>query len=103
MMDLTERVAQELHQLALDVYQSVAQLRDRVIGPPAPDEEIRKWPLWADEYGGIYCGDPECPLMAERSLVLGLDPPEFTLDELYDAIARHIAERREWERDNVDS
>ena len=30
MMELTEEVARELHQLALDVYQSVAQLRDRI-------------------------------------------------------------------------
>ncbi len=64
--------------------------------PMSSDEEIKGWPLFADDfYGDIYCGDPSCPLQAENSMIM--EAGNFTLAELYDAVDKHIASRKDRE------
>lgn len=74
---------------------------EKVAEPLAPDHEVRQWPMMADpEFGGIWCADESCPLDAENSQIGEFgDSAEFTLDDLYEAVAQHIALRREREED----
>lgn len=69
--------------------------------PLAPDEEIDSWPLWVtDDWGGVWCGDPDCPLQAENSEIGEFRGKGFTFAELRHAIGEHIALRRRREADN---
>ena len=74
---------------------------EKLAEPLAPDHEVRQWPLMTDpEEGGVWCADESCPLDCENSEIGEFrDGVEFTLDELHDAIAQHIAARREREED----
>lgn len=68
--------------------------------PLAPDHEVREWPLMTDLEGGVWCADPECTLDCENSEIGEFrDGVTFTLAELHEAIAAHIAARREREED----
>ena len=68
------------------------------LNPPAPDDEIRAWPLYAGD-DGVWCGDVDCPLGAESSEIGDFRENTFTLAELHEAIGEHIARRREREAD----
>ena len=73
---------------------------EKVAEPLAPDHEVRQWPLMTDLEGGVWCADESCPLDCENSEIGGFrDGVEFTLDDLYEAVAQHIALRREREED----
>jgi hypothetical protein len=90
---------QELTRALLDL---IHDIRDHLAGPPAPDAEVRSWPLCAPEHefgGGIWCADDDCPLQAESSEIGYFREGTFTLDQLHEAIGFHIAARREWEED----
>ena len=100
-----ERV--RLHEMQTAMLATVRDISKYLAGPPAPDAEIQSWPLVTDgEEGGIWCGDPDCPLEAENSEIgeFRIDwmngvSPVFTLAELHEAIGHHIAARREREAD----
>jgi hypothetical protein len=79
---------------------AIHDFRNAIAGPIAPDEQIRKWPLWGNVYG-IFCGDAECPLMAENSEILMLDDAAFDLDQLHAAIGEHIAHRADRQADEA--
>jgi hypothetical protein len=80
-------------------------------GPLAPDAEVRAWKLYTGaEYGGVYCAQPRCGCAAENSEIIhgayGDEPegeePTYTLDELHEAIAEHIAHRAELRAEEAD-
>jgi hypothetical protein len=77
---------------------AVWDIRAHLEGPPAPDAEVRAWPLYAGD-DGIWCGDDDCPLQAEGSEIGWFREGTFTLDQLHAAIGEHIARQRERERD----
>lgn len=86
---------QGLTRAALDL---IKDIREHLAGPPAPDAEIRRWPLWASGEGGIWCGNADCPLEAENSEIGDFgDGSNFTLDELHAAIGNHISAQRDRE------
>lgn len=79
---------------------AVRDIREYLAGPPAPDAEIRSWPLCTpeDEFsGGVWCADDDCPLDCEASEIGEFRDGTFTLDQLHAAIGEHIARRRERE------
>lgn len=92
-------------EITLPLLKAVREFREYLAGPPAPDAEIRSWPLWAGEgeyAGGVWCGDDDCPLQAESSEIGDFREGTFTLDELHAAIGAHIAARREYEADEAE-
>jgi hypothetical protein len=108
---MTEPTSEErdtLHALTQPLLKAVRDIRNYLAGPPAPDAEVRSWPLYtAAEEGGIFCGDPDCPFQAESSEIGDFrvnwrtdQAPTFTLDQLHAAIGDHIARRREREADD---
>lgn len=79
---------------------AVRDFREAIAEPLAPDHEVQTWPLCAPEQefgGGVWCADEDCPLMAENSEIGDFRECDFTLAQLHEAIAEHIAARRERE------
>lgn len=79
---------------------AVRDFREAIAEPLAPDHEVQTWPLCAPEQefgGGVWCADEDCPLMAENSEIGDFRECDFTLAQLHEAIAGHIAARRERE------
>jgi hypothetical protein len=90
---------------------AVKDLRTALTPPAAPDEQVRTWRLYSgEEYGGIYCAEPDCGCMGHGSeILLGGYPDDgcgncaqcrdatgrFTLTQLHEAVAEHIAYRAE--------
>jgi hypothetical protein len=83
----------------------VHALQKALSPPAAPDQQVRDWPLYTgDEYGGVYCAEPECGCAAEQSEIIpggwasaDDDDPSgrFTIATLREAVAEHIAHRAE--------
>lgn len=93
-----------MNQIQDEVYQALlaalAEFRNALRSPPAPDDEIRSWPLYIEDTG-VYCMDDSCPLDAEGSQIASsFDSMTVTINSLYVAVGEHIAKRREWEEDN---
>lgn len=96
---------QLLRDLAASMLHAVRVIGEHLAGPPAPDAEIRSWPLRTPDddpvfYGGVWCADDDCPLQAESSEIGHFREGTFTLDELHTAIGEHIADRREREAED---
>jgi hypothetical protein len=87
-----------LKEIQTAALRAVRDIQAYLAGPPAPDEEIRSWPLWAG-IDGIWCADASCPLLAENSEIGEFRVDEFTLDELHEAIGHHIAAQHARESD----
>lgn len=96
---MTDPTAQELRAAVLLVQRFVI---NKLAEPLAPDHEVREWPLMTDpEEGGVWCADEDCPLDCENSEIGEFrDGVTFTLAELHEAIAAHIAARRDREEDD---
>lgn len=89
---------QRLAELSRALLDTLREIREHLAGPLAPDAEVRSWPLWVGgDWPGIWCGDEDCPLMAESSEIGDFREGTFTLDELHEAIAVHISARRDRE------
>lgn len=88
-------------ELRIAVRQVQRFVAEKLAEPLAPDHEVREWPLMTDpEEGGVWCADESCPLDCENSEIGEFrDGVTFTLNELHEAIAAHIAARREREED----
>lgn len=100
-----------LRELQSAMFKSIREIGAYLAGPVAPDAEVQSWPLLTggDEEGGIWCGDGDCPLMAENSEIGDFRHPWdndghtiFTMAQLHEAVADHIAARRERENDTDD-
>lgn len=79
---------------------AVSEFRAALAPPLAPDHEVQNWPLCTPEQeygGGVWCADKDCPLMAENSEIGEFREGTFTLAELHEAVAEHIAARRDRE------
>lgn len=99
---MDEAVKERLLETSREMLKVIRELREAMTEPPAPDDEIKNWPLWAgdnDYVGGVWCGDESCPLDAENSEIGDFREGNFTLNDLYNAIGEHIAARREKEAD----
>lgn len=93
----------EMIALTRSLLDAVADIRRWLAGPPAPDEQVRSWRLFSgQEYGGVYCAQPDCGCEGHNSeLIAGAWPAEdandeadtFTIDDLHAATAAHIAGR----------
>lgn len=95
--------AERLREIQAALLDTIRDIGRYLAPPPAPDDEVRSWPLWAAEgpdAGGIWCGDEDCPLEAENSEIGDFRSGTFTLDDLHEAISWHIAARREREEDD---
>jgi len=92
----TER--EQLAKLAGGVIVAVRDIREFLLQPVTSQEEIWRWPLYIDDDGVIWCGDQDCPLEAENSMIAEFSG-DFTLARLHEAIEEHIAARREREAD----
>jgi hypothetical protein len=82
------------------MFDAIAALREWVTPPPAPDDEVRAWPLFSGwEYGGVYCAKDGCGCAAEGSELIrgddhyGDEAATFTLADLHARIGEHIAYR----------
>jgi hypothetical protein len=82
------------------MFEAIAALREWVTPPPAPDDEVRTWPLFSGwDYGGVYCAKDGCGCAAEGSELIrgddrmGDEPETFTLATLHARIGEHIAYR----------
>jgi hypothetical protein len=102
------QVPEQISRALLD---AVKEFRAFMAGPVAPDAEVRAWKLYSGmEYGGVYCAQDGCGCEAEGSEIIhgawGDEPegeePTFTLDELHEAIAEHIAHRAEMRAEEAD-
>jgi hypothetical protein len=78
----------------------IRTLYDYLNEPMAPNEEIDSWPLVTTNWGGVWCGDEDCPLQAEGSEIGDFRERGFTFTELRQAIGEHIALRRMREADD---
>lgn len=98
---------QLLRDLAASMLHAVRVIGEHLAGPPAPDAEVRSWPICTPENdftGGVWCADPDCPLDCEASEIGDFREGTFTLDEMHAAIGEHIARRRERENEgNTDA
>lgn len=86
-----------LKELQVAMLKAIREIQEYIASHQAPDAEVRTWPLFADGESGIWCGDANCPLEAENSEIGDFREGSFTADELLDAIAQHIDNRRERE------
>jgi hypothetical protein len=60
------------HDTMRGLLDGIHALKKALTPPAAPDDQVRNWSLYTgDEYGGIYCGDPECGCDAVRAGALG--------------------------------
>lgn len=85
-----------------ELFATLRAFRETIAGPPAPDEEVRSWPLATPEQefgGGVWCGDDNCPLQAEGSEIGDFRERTFTLAELHVAVGHHISARRDREEE----
>lgn len=93
---------EQLREIQAALMSTIRDIGRYLAPPPAPDAEVRSWPLWAGDgpdAGGIWCGDEDCPLQAENSEIGDFREGTFTLDDLHEAIGWHIASRREREEE----
>jgi len=101
MVNHKQVLSQTLHQIYSAAGAVLWDLRDYLDEPLAPEDEIDSWPLWVtDDFGGVWCGDRDCPLKAENSEIGNFRGRGFTFAELRQAIGDHIAHRREREADD---
>lgn len=84
---------QNLDIIVETLMKTARDIREYIAEPLAPDAEVQAWPLYAGDEG-IWCGDDECPLQAESSEIGDFRDGVFTLKQLHEAIAEHIAIRR---------
>lgn len=104
-MSGTDEQRAELAALTRPLLDAVADLRRWLVGPPAPDEQVRSWRLYTGaEYGGVLCAEPDCDCECEASEIVPGGWPDddeadssgrFSLDELHAAVAEHIGRRAE--------
>lgn len=91
-----------LREVVAALLKAIREISEYLAGPPAPDAEVRSWPLCIFEFdfsGGVWCADAECPLDCESSEIGHFREGTFTLDQLHTAIGEHIAHRRAYEEE----
>lgn len=89
---MTPEEAADLDKANFKVFRFVADAIRKANLPP--EDEVKTWPLGISEWGDIYCADSDCPLRVEDSIIAEYEGYTFTLEELYEAIADHIARRK---------
>lgn len=89
----------QFHEVTRALLDTLTEFRAVIAGPMAPDAQVREWQLWiGDVGGGVWCAQPECSCTAESSEIGDFqgypdEGTQFTLTDLHEAIAQHIANR----------